>query len=443
MRNNRESRRRFLRGMGVSLALPWLETPRIHAEDAPSAKPIRSQARPRRFACLFMANGVNPADWGADGNGSDMILKPSLQPLEHVKEKLLVLNGLYNPNAAFGNIHVAAAPNVLSGARVAKSTTDLKVAASFDQVLAEHIGRETEFPSLALGIEPPYLGTHKGYSCIYCSHISWSSPTRPVPRENNPRSLYDRLVGDPRGKRLSKSVLDLVLEDAKSVMPRLSSWDRRRFDDYLNSVREVEQRLSRVPSKAVSRGPKVNELINAPDLNPPPAVKDHMKLMLDLLAIAFATDSTRVATLMFNNDLSKMDFGFLNSGSTALTNMHTMSHAGGQDYSLMNRFHVEMYARFLENLDEFSEGEATVLDNSSVMFCSSLMSGGRHDRSRMPVLLAGKLGGALNSGRAINYMGENSDEGRRRICNLYLKLFEHYGIEQTNFGDSVEPLRNL
>ena len=441
MQRSPTSRRRFLRGLGVTLALPWMETPQLRAERATSSAANRSEAK--RFACLFMANGVNPADWGAEGSGDEMVLKKSLQPLEPLKEQLLVLNGLYNPNAAHGNIHVAAAPNILSGARVLASTTDLKVATSFDQELAKHIGEETEFPSLALGIEPPYLGTHKGYSCIYCSHISWSSATTPVPRENNPRALYDRMVSDPRGHRHSKSVLDLVLDDAKSMLPRLSSWDRQRFNDYLTSVREVEKRLERVPSTTSARR-SIRDLMQPPPTSPPPAIADHMRLMLDLLAMSFATDATRVATLMFNNDLSKMDFGFLNSSSTALTNMHTMSHAGGKDYSTMNHFHVEMYAHFLKRLHEFPEGEASVLDNSCIMFCSSLMSGGAHDRRQMPVVLAGKLGGRLKTGRTVNYMSDDQQaDGRRRICNLYAKLFQHYGIERDSFGDSTQPLRDV
>jgi len=435
------TRRRFLRGMGVTLALPWLETPRLRAEDRPKPNSSQPAKRPRRFACLFMANGVNPGGWGARGDGAKMVLKETLKPLESVKEHLLVLNQLYNPNARFGNIHIAAAPNVLSGARVHKSMTELRVATSFDQVLAQHLGAETEFPSLALGVEPPYLGIHKGYSSIYCSHISWSSATTPVPRENNPRALYDRLVGDPSGKRHAKSVLDLVLQDAKTVLPRLSSWDRHRFNDYLSSVREVEKRLERIPKQPNRKGPKPSDLIKVPEPGPPPAVADHMRLMLDLLAIAFATDATRVSTFMFNNDLSKMDFGFLRDGSNALTNMHTMSHAGGKDYAKMNRFHVELYARFLEKLKSFSEGESSVLDNSCVMFCSSLMSGGGHDRRQMPVLLAGGLGGKLKTGRTLSYGGPQ--EGRRRLCNMYVRLFEHYGMPRPSFGDSVEPLRNL
>ena len=432
------SRRRFLQGVGVTLALPWLETPTLRASDSPDP---HSNQRRRRFACMFMANGVNPQDWGAEGDGAEMVLRDSLLPLESLKQHLVVLNGLYNPNAAFGNIHIAAAPNILSGAHVQESTSDLKVATSFDQLLAREMGNNTEFPSLTLGIEPPYLGTHKGYSCIYCSHISWSSATTPVPRENNPRALYDRLVGDPRGKRHAKSVLDLVLDDARSVMPRLSSWDRQRLNDYLTSVREVEKRLERTPDEAGQRDKQLLKAMAAPDTTPPPRIADHMRLMSDLLALAFATDATRVATLMFNNDLSKMDFGFLNSSSTSLTNMHTMSHAGGKDYSLMNRFHVEMYAHFLNRLQEFPEGDATVLDNSCIMFCSSLMSGGAHDRTQMPVLLAGQLGGKIQTGRSLDYL-KSGDESRR-LCNLYVKLSEHFGVQQRQFGDSVEPLEKL
>jgi hypothetical protein len=431
-------RRTFLRGLGVSLALPWLESvdTRGFAATGPAMK-----ASPRRFACLFMANGVEPGQWGAQGDGPAMQLKSTLAPLESLKEDLLVLNGLYNPQALTGNIHLAAAPNVLSGAHVVPSTSDLMVGTSFDQRLAAELGGQTMFPSLVLGIEPPTLGTHKGYSCIYSGHISWSTPKTPIPRENHPRALYDRLVGDPRGMRKAKSALDLVLEDAHAILPRVSAWDRRRLEEYLSSVREVEQRLARLPEKAVRTGPRVEDLIQPPDVQEPPVLADHMRLMLDLLTIAVVTDSTRAATMMFNNDLSRMDFGFLRSGSSDLTNMHGMSHAGGPDYALMNRFHIEMYAHLLKRLYESVEGEQSVLDNSCIMFCSSLMSGGAHDRTQMPVLLAGKLGGTLKTGRTLTY--DRAHDDRRRLCNLYSKLSECYGLKSRTFGDSIEPLCDL
>ena len=432
------NRRNFLRGLGVTLALPWLESRSGWGAEAAGDKPRRA---PKRFACLFMANGVEPGQWGAEGTGPSMALRSSLAPLEPVKEHLTVVNGLYNPKALTGNVHLAAAPNVLSGAHVTPSTSDLLVGTSFDQLLAAELGGQTAFPSLVLGIEPPTLGTHKGYSCIYSGHISWSTPKTPVPRENNPRALYDRLVGDPRGLRKAKSALDLVLEDANDILPRVSAWDRQRLDEYLSSVREVERRLSRVPEKSGRSGPKVEDLIAAPAPQEPPALPDHMRLMLDLLTIAFVTDSTRVATLMFNNDLSRMDFGFLRPGSSDLTNMHGMSHAGGADYALMNRFHVEMYSHLLTRLRDASEGEASVLDNSCVMFCSSLMSGGAHDRTQMPVLLAGKLGGALKTGRSLTY--NKAPEDQRRLCNLFAKLAGDYGLKSHAFGDSTEPLRDL
>lgn len=433
------NRRNFLRGLGVTLALPWLESAISWGADTGAAS--KPKTSPRRFACLFMANGVEPGQWGAQGDGADMTLKSSLEPLAPLKEHLLVLNGLYNPKALTGNIHLAAAPNVLSGAHVVPSTSDLMVGTSFDQLLAAELGGQTVFPSLVLGIEPPTLGTHKGYSCIYSGHISWSTPKTPVPRENNPRALYDRLVGDPRGMRKAKSALDLVLQDAKEILPRVSAWDRQRLDEYLASVREVEQRLSRLPEKTVRTGTRVEDLIQPPDAQEPPALPDHMRLMLDLLTIAFVTDSTRVATLMFNNDLSRMDFGFLLPGSSDLTNMHGMSHAGGAEYALMNRFHMEMYAHLLKRLQASSEGEASVLDNSCVMFCSSLMSGGAHDRRQMPVLLAGKLGGTLQTGRTRTY--NQAPEEQRRLCNLFAKLSSYYGLKSHAFGDSTEPLRDI
>ncbi|MCC7419360.1 MAG: DUF1552 domain-containing protein [Planctomycetaceae bacterium] len=427
----------------MTLVLPWLESLATWGAESTGTKSAGAKAAgpAKRFACLFMANGVEPGLWGAQGNGRDMVLKSSLEPLEPLKEHLLVLNGLYNPKSLTGNIHIAAAPNVLSGAHVVQSTSDLMVGTSFDQLLAAEIGGQTMFPSLVLGIEPPTLGTHKGYSCIYSGPISWSTPKTPVPRENNPRALYDRLVGDPRGLRKAKSVLDLVMEDARGILPRVSAWDRQRLDEYLASVREVEQRLSRLPEKEVRTGPRVDELIQPPDAQEPPSLADHMRLMLDLLAIAFATDSTRVGTLMFNNDLSRMDFGFLRPGSSDLTNMHGMSHAGGPDYALMNRFHIEMYAHLLKRLQGYSEGETTVLDNSCVMFCSSLMSGGAHDRTQMPVLLAGRLGQTLKTGRTLTY--SKAPEEQRRLCNLFAKLSGHYALKSHIFGDSAEPLRDL
>lgn len=435
----RQDRRKFLRGAGVALALPWLESANVFGQESPRS--TSSPRPPKRFGCLFMANGVQPQSWGAQGDGANMTLRPALEPLENLKEHLLVLNGLYNPQAAHGNIHIAAAPNVLSGARVVESTSDLRVGTSFDQELASQFAGQTMFPSLVLGIEPPTLGTHKGYSSIYCGHISWSTPTTPVPRENHPRALYDRLVGDPRGMRRARSVLDLVADDARSVMPRLSSWDRQRLDDYLSSVREVEQRLARAPERVPQTGRRVQDLMQPPPAQVPPVLSDHMRLMLDLMAIAFATDSTRVSTLMFNNDLSRMDFGFLRPTSSDLHNMHGMSHAGGADYSLMNRFHIEMYAYLLNRLKDMPEAGSTVLDNACIMFCSSLMAGYSHDRTQMPVLLAGKLGNTLRTGRALTY--SNRPEGQRRLCNLFVRLSECYGQSRPNFGDATEPLRDL
>jgi hypothetical protein len=430
-------RRTFLRGVGVTLALPWLESTAGAAGKAGGT----AGRPPRRFACLFMANGVEPGSWGARGDGPEMALNSALEPLAPLKEHLVVLNGLYNPQALHGNIHLAAAPNVLSGARVVPSTSDLMVGTSFDQLLAARLGGQTTFPSLVLGIEPPTLGTHKGYSCIYSGHISWSTPKTPVPRENNPRSLYDRLVGDPGGIRRAASALDLVLEDARRLGPRVSAWDRQRIDEYLESVREVEQRLTRLPEGGRQAGPRVSDLIQPPPAQEPAIVADHMRLMLDLLAVAFVTDSTRFATLMFNNDLSRMDFGFLRPGSADLTNMHGMSHAGGPDYALMNRFHVEMYAHFLDRLRLAVEGEGSVLDQSCVMFCSSLMAGGSHDRNQMPVLLAGRLGGGLRTGRTLTF--DKAPDGERRLCNLFADLAGRYGLEDVNFGDSTGRLRGL
>ncbi|GDY11928.1 hypothetical protein LBMAG53_08060 [Planctomycetota bacterium] len=438
MRQPSFDRRTFLRGVGVALALPWLET-------LAAADPAKPAAARKRFVCLYMGNGVNAGDWWAKGDGSAMELSKTLMPLAPFKESLNVLQGLYNPNALKGEQHICAAPIIMSGGPA--NGGKIETAVSFDQVLAAQTGDRNDFPSLVLGIEGANLGMHGGWPLIYSGHISWSTATTPIPRENNPRSLYDRLVGDPNAARESRSVLDLVRQDAKGLQPGLSSADRQRLDQYLTQLREIEVRLDKAANATAKPvGPTVAGLMpNAPTKDPIPTDL-HTRLMIDLIAVALQAGKTDVATLMFQNDLSQMDCSFAGD-NPSLRDHHGLSHVGGAQYQLVNQYYVSRYADLLGKLSAVREGESSLLDNSVVMFCSSLMQGGAHERQRLPIVLAGKAGGSLKTGRALSFpAGDNKSpdsaekNDARRLCNLYQSLLGHYGIDSDRFGDSTGRL---
>jgi hypothetical protein len=428
------SRRGMLRGAGVALTLPWLET---LAAAEPAGRGSQAATR-KRFVCLFMGNGVSAGHWWAKGDGPTMELSNTLSPLAEYRTHLNVLQGLHNPNGASGEQHVDAAPVILSCGVSDKK--GIGAATSFDQVLASRSSKEADFPSLVLGVEAANLGRHHGRPLIYSGHISWSTPTTPVPRENDPRVLYRRLVGDPAGLRSLRSVLDLVLEDAKNMKARLSAGDRQRLDQYLTQVREIEQRLERPKPSQAAGVPQVADLMQPPPSDP---VDNDIRtrLMIDLIAVALQSGKTDVVTLMFQNDLSTMDVSFVGGSSPALRDHHGLSHYAGPDYQRVNQYYVQRYADLVGKLAATQEGDRSLLDSSVVMFCSSLFSGGSHDKKQLPILLAGGAGGGLKTGRVLSYPKE--DEGARRISNLYLSLHDFYGIDADRFADSTGRLANL
>ena len=436
MINSSISRRGMLRGAGVALTLPWLET-------LAAAEPAGRGSQPairKRFVCLYMGNGVSEGHWWAKGDGPTMELSKTLAPLAEYRTHLNVLQGLYNPNSGSGEQHVDSAPVILScGVSDKKS---IRAATSFDQVLASRSSRKADFPSLVLGVEAANLGQHSGRPLIYSGHISWSTPTTPVPRENDPRVLYRRLVGDPAGLRSLRSVLDLVLEDAQNMKARLSAGDRQRLDQYLTQVREIEQRLERPKPSQAAGVPQVADLMQPPPSDP---VDNDIRtrLMIDLIAVALQAGKTDVVTLMFQNDLSTMDVSFVGGSSPHLRDHHGLSHFGGEDYPRANKYYVQRYADLVGKLAAIQEGDRSLLDSSVVMFCSSLFSGAAHDRSQLPILLAGGAGGGLKTGRVLSYPLAVVSPDARRISNLYLSLHDFYGIEADRFADSTGRLANL
>jgi hypothetical protein len=424
----------MLRGLGVSMALPWLESMRAWG-DEPAHLDAAGRA-PVRFACLFAGNGFHSKEWWARGTGRAMELGKVLQPLDDYKERLLFIRGLYNEQALKGNIHSSQTGNLLSGAPLASGGA-IRSGTSVDQVLARHIGGRTKVPSLVLACEPSMAAVHKNYSMLYSSHISWSSPTAPTPLELYPALAFDRLFKDD-DQRGDESVLDAVLDEAGALRGRISRTDRLKLDEYLNSVREVEQRIGRAGKEGQLQGwrptPTRPKISRPPD-GVPQDIAEHMRLMCDILVLAFQTDTTRFCTLKLNNDHSSLRFP--NLGVDYMIH-HLLSHTDSADWLKVNRFFVEQVAYVARKLDAIEEGEGTALDNSILMFCSSMMTGG-HDATQLPLVILGRGGGRLESGRVLDYLGKSD----RKMCSLYLSLMDKFGVQLTEFGDSRERLAGV
>jgi hypothetical protein len=433
------SRRTFLRGVGVSMALPWLESVPVWGDE--SAKD--GSAPPVRFAVLFTGNGYHSKEWWAKGEGKDMQLGKVLEPLHPFREKLLFLRGLYNAEALIGGIHSCQTGNLLTGAHLAPGG-EIKSDISCDQLVAEKTKGQTKVPSLVLGTEPSIAAIHKNYSMVYSSHISWSSPTTPTPLELYPALAFDRLFREEVGKA-DKSVLDAVREDANSYKTRVSKADQRRLDEYLSSVREVEQRIEDAGKKGRLQGWRPT--LAKPDV-PRPAdgipqdIDQHMRLMCDILVLAFRTDTTRVCTLKLNNDHSSLRFPNLPAagGKGGIDYMihHLLSHTDGADWLKVNQFFTQQVAYIAEKLDKVQEGERTLLDNSMVLFCSSMMTG-NHNNDQLPVVMVGRGGGQVKTGRILDYLGKPN----RKMCSLYLSLMDKCGVHVDSFGDSKERLAEI
>jgi hypothetical protein len=428
------SRRTFLRGVGVSMALPWLESFSVWGDEKPRGE--KASEPPVRFACLFSGNGFHRNEWWAKGEGKELQFGKVLESMLPFREKMLFLRGLYNQEALIGGIHSCQTGNLLSGAHLAPDG-EIRSGVSCDQVLAEKTKGQTKVPSLVLGCEPSIAAIHKNYSMIYSSHISWSSSTTPTPLELYPALAFDRLFRDEVGKA-DKSVLDAVLEDAKSYKNRISTADQRRLDEYLSSVREVEQRINDSGKQGRLQGWRPT--LDKPDMKRPADgipqdIDQHMRLMCDILVLAFRTDTTRVCTLKLNNDHSSLRFPHLKIDYMI---HHLLSHTDNADWLKVNQFFVEQLAYIAGKLEAVQEGERTLLDNSMIMYCSSMMTG-HHNNDQLPVVLVGRGGGQIKTGRILDYLNKPN----RKMCSLYLSLLEKAGVSLKEFGDSKAKLAEV
>ena len=434
---NRISRRAILRGAGVTLALPWLES------FAAKAGTVSAEAFPKRFGVVFLGCGVNEDHWGSEGNGSEMKLSKSLSPLEPLKSKINVIHGLFNKGAMGLGIHPPQTGSLLTGATLIKGAV-LRSGISVDQMIANRMGQETLQPSMVLSCEQPITGFHESnYSLAYSSHLSWQTPDSPVPNEMYPSLAFDMLF-ENRGSLLNLSILDRVKERAERLTRKISASDNAKLDEYLTSVREVEKRVEgmrKAKDKADDQAQVKNRPVwsmERPANGLPEDLREHAKLMLDLIAIAFQTDKTRVASLLISRDLSAMYYPFLEVKQAH----HGASHANNNDeYERITRWHVSQFAYLASKLDAMPEGNGTVLDNSCLMFLSNLWIGRSHDNSRLPMVLAGGLGGTLQTGRTLNYV--KAGDENRKACSLYLSLMDRMGIKLERFGDANTRLESL
>jgi len=441
------SRRTVLRGLGTAIALPWLEA--MAPANALADASTKAASSPRRLAFLYVPNGVHMAAWTPTETGEKFSVPATLESLKPFQSELLVLTGLAQHNAEAmgdgGGDHARSLACFLTGAHPLKTDgAGIKAGVSVDQVAAQKIGDQTRLPSLELGIERGALSGNcdSGYSCAYSSNISWRSANTPMAKEVNPKMVFDRLfaVSDPNASAAEqkkrdfyrRSILDFALEDAQQLRRRLGMTDRRKIDEYLTAVREIESRIARFA---------------APDSRPPAGAKrpsgipdqlpEHIRLMFDLLVLAFQTDATRICTFMYANEGSNRNYAFIN----APEGHHDLSHHGGnpkkhEKLKIINRFHVEQFAYLIGKLKSIREGEHTLLDSAMIVYGSGISDGNRHNHDDLPILLAGKGGGTIKPGRHIKYTPQP-------LNNLYLSLLDRMGVPTDRHGDSTGHLDKL
>jgi len=454
------SRRQTLKGLGATMALPFLEAMRpLHGQSTSSGDPVR-------MACLFMPNGVRPDKWTPTGSGKTYKLSPILSPLEELKEEIMVISGLTNRASHGGDGHYFKTASWLTCTTIEK-TVGSNVSSngiSIDQVAAQEIGNSTRLPSMELGTEPITSGIDRNVNLtrLYGSHISWKKPDVPLPCEINPRIAFDRLFrnrnksGSSAAGNPDKSILDIVLDDANSLKRSLGDEDTHKLDQYLESVREVERRIENEASQlgagqnltpeALKQLATLSERINKAGggskngfgslqrLNP----TEHVRLMMDIMVLAFWTDSTRVSTFMFGNAVSGKNFSFLDgvSGSHHSISHHKNDKKQLDQYQIINTWHTEQYAYMLQRMKEIPEGSATLLDNSMILFGSGIRDGNAHATKDIPIVLGGRAKGQLKTGRHLETSGAD-------LSSLYVGMLKRLGVSKQKVGEASRELKGI
>ncbi len=431
-------RRTFLRGMGTAaIGLPFLDamTPAFAA--APKA--------PVRLAFLYVPNGIDMKNWNIEQEGAFGEFPRILKPLEPFKNDILQIGNLtHNSGRALldgAGDHGRCAGSYLTGIQVKKTTVDIKASISCDQIIANHIGNETRFASLELGMDDSRQAgdCDSGYSCAYTNNLAWRSETQPLPPILDPRALFERLFGDgavlspeekARQARYRRSILDFVMSDTHTLQTSLGPTDRRKLDEYLSSIREVERQLEKAERESIVIDPGM-----AKPYGVPPDFGEHFKLLSDMLAIAFQADLTRVATFLMTREGTSRAYREIGISD----GHHPCTHHQGkpdlmEKVTQINEYHTKQLAGFLGTLKGMKEGDSNVLDNSMIVYGAGLSDGNRHLHEDLPTLLIGRGGGYFTPGRRIIYRKETP------MCNFQLTLMERMGVHVENFGDASGPL---
>ena len=441
------SRRTFLRGLGVSIALPWLESMGPLTNWASAAtKGATGHVTPNRMAFLYVPNGKIMENWTPTQVGANFELTDILKPLANVKEKTLVLSGLTadkaRANGDGGGDHARAMAAFLTGAQPRKTSgTDIHAGISVDQAAASHIGNQTRLPSLELGIEPGYRAGNcdSGYSCVYSATMAWKSATQPLPKEVNPKLAFERLFStEPNAENTQrdedrKSILDFVKEDSKDILRQVSGNDARKLDEYFTAIRDIEQRI-----ESAEKFPPIEHIEYAAPEKIPSDFEEHVRLMLDLIVLAFQTDVTRIVTFTLANEGSNKTYPNIN----VTQGHHNLSHHGGDKAKIekihrINIFHMHQLAYLLEKLDATPEGDGSLLDHSMILYGSGNSDGNRHSHHDLPIILAGQGGGTLKSGRHLQYPKETP------LNNLWLAMLNRMNVDMKQLGDSTGILEGL
>lgn len=431
------SRRTLLRGAGAALGLPWLE-----AMAAPTPK---GEKPTKRMAFLYMPNGTHPDFWTPQGVGRDFQLSKTLEPLAKFRDDLTIVTNTWNAGSKTGDGHYVKVSGFLTSTTITKTLgVDVNCnGVSVDQLAAQRTAGATPLASLELGTSPVTTGVDRnvGYTRVYGSHIAWAGPARPLAREINPLYVYERLfrATRPAGENVRRDtdLLDTVLDDASQLRGRLGKSDQLRMDEYLEIVRSLEERLkaATLPGRASWQARYPIDKVPKPEPQPKDFA-DCTRLMMDMIALAFRTDTTRIATFMFGNEVTNQNFSFLPGISSG---HHDISHHQNdpeklKQYQMIGQWHIEQYAYLLSKLREIKEGDSNVLDQSMILFGAGIRNGDQHDPHNLPIVVAGKAGGRLAGGQHLSYAEDTP------LANLYLSMLDAFDTPVERFADSTGRL---
>jgi hypothetical protein len=429
------SRRTFLRGAGVTLALPFLDS-MVGAQT-----PLRRVVPKTRLGCIYVPHGATMDKWTPATEGRGFQFSETLSPLEKYRDHTVVVSNLVHASATgadAGAEHARSAAIYLSGGRPQKNA--VRVGVTLDQIAAEHIGQDTPLPSIELGIEEVSLSCGAGYGCAYFNTISWRTPTVPLPVENSPQAVFEKLFGDGgtsaerlARKREDRSILDSIRDETLALQHGLPASDRVRVDGYLDDIREIERRIKTV----LDRNQQSADPLSVPDapVGTPEAFEEHLTLMFDLLTLAYQSETTRVSTLMFAKDLSPASYPASgNRGGFHGASHHANVKERMDSFALINKYHVQMLAYFIGKLASTPDGDGTLLDHSMILYGSSMSNGNQHDHGPLPIVLLGGASGRLQGNRHLVAPAQTP------MSNLLLGMLDKLGVPQDSFGDSTGKL---